>query len=246
LGTFHFPVVSSPTHTKNTPKIYKFCFFFRSESSSGSRSWKSHASSYTCGECGKSYSSSGNLARHRQTHRIAAGGDADTAKRSAAPSGQQLHCPTCGREYSSPAALAMHLRTNGACCCCPHCGKTFSRSWLLQGHIRTHTGEKPFWCPVCSKTFADKSNQRAHVQTHSTDKPFSCANCGKTFALKSYLSKHEESSCFKGGRVGAAAFLLKKEAGLATSASALAQISEATLNAIRRAVEAHQAGLAEC
>jgi hypothetical protein len=41
-------------------------------------------------------------------------------------------------------------------------------------------------------------------------------------------------------------FLFKKEAGLATSASALAQISEATLNAIRRAVEAHQAGLAAC
>jgi len=137
---------------------------------------------YSCEECGKGYSSSSNLARHRQTHK---------------PDQAMKNCPHCAKEYTSPAALAMHMRTHTQGCKCPFCGKSFSRPWLLQGHIRTHTGEKPFSCHLCSKAFADKSNLRAHVQTHSSDKPFSCGKCGKAFALKSYLSKHEESSCLK-------------------------------------------------
>jgi len=137
---------------------------------------------YSCEECGKGYSSSSNLARHRQTHK---------------PDQAMKNCPHCAKEYTSPAALAMHMRTHTQGCKCPFCGKSFSRPWLLQGHIRTHTGEKPFSCHLCNKAFADKSNLRAHVQTHSSDKPFSCGKCGKAFALKSYLSKHEESSCLK-------------------------------------------------
>ena len=142
---------------------------------------------FTCSDCGKSYSSSSNLARHRQSHR---------------PDPDLKNCPHCSKEYSSPAALSMHMRTHTAGCKCPFCGKSFSRPWLLQGHIRTHTGEKPYACTQCNKSFADKSNLRAHVQTHSDVKPFNCERCGKKFALKSYLTKHEESSCLRlpGGR----------------------------------------------
>ena len=137
---------------------------------------------FVCSDCGKSYSSSSNLARHRQCHR---------------PDPDMKACPHCDKEYSSPAALNMHMRTHTAGCKCPFCGKSFSRPWLLQGHIRTHTGEKPYSCTQCNKSFADKSNLRAHVQTHSDVKPFSCTRCGKKFALKSYLTKHEESSCLR-------------------------------------------------
>jgi len=139
---------------------------------------------YSCHDCGKHYSSSSNLARHRQTHK----NTSDDTKRS---------CPHCDKVYVSTAAFSMHVRTHTEGCKCPFCGKSFSRPWLLQGHIRTHTGEKPFSCNVCHKGFADKSNLRAHTQTHSGEKPFCCERCGKSFALKSYLSKHEESSCIK-------------------------------------------------
>ncbi|KIH62829.1 zinc finger, C2H2 type [Ancylostoma duodenale] len=33
--------------------------------------------------------------------------------------------------------------------------------------------------------------------SESSEKPHHCARCGKRFALKSYLSKHEESACYR-------------------------------------------------
>jgi len=141
-----------------------------------------------CDVCGKRYSTSSNLHRHRQVHR-------EVTDRKARA------CPQCGKVYVSMPAYSMHVRTHTEGCACKICGKSFSRPWLLQGHLRTHTGEKPFKCDKCDKAFADKSNLRAHTQTHSTDKPYECLGCHKSFALKSYLYKHAEASCLRGQRV---------------------------------------------
>ena len=105
---------------------------------------KSKPHTYNCIDCGKKYSTSSNLARHRQTHRsVDQGSRRKSLKLSyfrSLEDKKAKKCPYCGKVYVSMPAFSMHLRTHNQTCKCNICGKAFSRPWLLQGHIRTHTG----------------------------------------------------------------------------------------------------------
>ncbi|KAL2746767.1 zinc finger protein 844 [Vespula maculifrons] len=66
---------------------------------------------HECPDCGKKYSTSSNLARHRQTHRSL--GDKKARR-----------CPHCDKVYVSMPAFSMHVRTHNQGCKCHYCGKT--------------------------------------------------------------------------------------------------------------------------
>ncbi|ETN85546.1 zinc finger, C2H2 type [Necator americanus] len=93
-----------------------------------------------------------------------------------------------GSSPSTPSPPASKVKKDRECQC-EICGKTFGRHWLLQGHLRTHN-----------------------------EKPHHCSRCGKRFALKSYLSKHEESACY---RSSSSAISAEKPTRSSLSASSL-------------------------
>lgn len=166
---------------------------------------------WSCGTCGKKYSSKNLLDEHINTHTGARPyvcqksmcGKAFASKytfkaheKTHEVRPRPFQCGTCNKTFLSQQNLTQHERTHSGIkeYECHLCKKQFGSAHNLEVHSIVHTGYKPHICGLCGKAFARKAEIRDHERTHTGERPYQCEFCGATFSQRSNLQSHKRAT----------------------------------------------------
>ncbi|XP_024416422.3 zinc finger protein 454 [Desmodus rotundus] len=159
-----------------------------SSSSVQSQGFQSSKKAFECSECGKVFTTSSALNKHRKIHTEKLNSNPKTLIKE-----KRYECRECGKAFHQSTHLIHHQRihTGEKPYECKECGKAFSVSSSLTYHQKIHTGEKPFECNLCGKAFIRNIHLAHHHRIHTGEKPFKCNICDKAFVCRAHLTKHQ-------------------------------------------------------
>lgn len=165
----------------------------------------SKISSHLCDECGKTFSTRGNLTSHISSHTAAYNcSECHRNYRSLAKlsehwrvhSGERPYlCTFCGRSFYTASLLSKHqlVHTREKPLRCVHCAARFGRHDHLKIHVvRVHEPHRLLVCPQCDGKFVFAYQLREHTLIHTGQKPHACTECGQSFRTKFQLQAHQQ------------------------------------------------------
>ena len=162
---------------------------------------------YSCPECGKSFSTSGILKKHKMWHYNERPFQCEVCSKSfvqkshlkahyAKHTGERpFLCLECGKGFTTKHHLKEHNKLHTGTKPwyeCTKCDAKYRGQTDLAIHMRRHTGDTPYQCrqPGCHKAFRSLRSLENHHRIHSGSKPFQCENCKKSFTTASGLRQH--------------------------------------------------------
>lgn len=140
---------------------------------------------HPCPECGKVYSTLGNMRRHLNKHLA-----------------KFFSCSICNKKFTDNGYVREHMRIIhkiDECYWCKICGEGFKYKRHMERHQRTHTdditemshdSEMSFECHMCHAPIENRLKLKYHLRGH-WNTLYPCDICGQSFKFQNSLARHK-------------------------------------------------------